>query len=194
MDYKRRMNYGGSVDKLRMAFGGQVGTLMARRRLGEEGVKVEQGDPQGGKVQHGLVTGNSKFRVIPMAENPSNPNSPIRSVFFIDGREVEPQEFAASLPEGTNINKMIEQGTKDAGLRYDKSSGEWQYAPKMSGDFKKAMEEKNAYLEGGDEAVMSLYDKRTQAANDTYYMRGGGTGPDRTGSYTPQPLMRDRNQ
>ena len=184
---RKKYGYGGSVDKLRMAFGGKM-------VYGEQGVKVEQGDPNNGKISHGVVTGNSEFRVLPVAVNPERPDSPIKNVFLIDGREVQPNEFAAALPEGANINQMIEKGTKDAGLTYNKAEGKWKYTAKMSGETRKAMAERKAYEMGGENAVIDLYNQRIDAANEAYRMRGGGTGPDLPGSYTPQPRIPYRNQ
>lgn len=161
-------------------------------QLAENGVEIE-GDPQKDPVSHGVVTGDSKFRVIPRAVNPDREDSPVEASFYIDGREVSSKEFAGMLPEGVNINQMVEKGYKDAGLGWSTESKSWRYTPRTSGDWRQATEERKAYEESGDQGVIDLYNQRTQARNDAYYRRGGGTGPDQPGSYTPQPMRTLRN-
>ena len=73
----------------------------------------------------------NRYRVLPVAINPKDPNSAMRMNFMIDGKEVSSQEFTKAIRSESpkfDVNTFVKQGVKRAGYRFDKSKGEWSYS------------------------------------------------------------------
>lgn len=147
--------------KREMGEGGKVYKYM-------EGGEIYQIMENGGPIR-GMDSLQGRFRVIPEPADPNRKDSPIEYKFYVDGEEMTSTDFTSALREAdpnADINEIVKNSAKSAGLRWDDADGKWFYTGSGK-DFRmnvgRGMEERKAFEEGGPDAVRDIYRDREES-------------------------------